>query len=395
MPKALETQKPLPLDFPFLGRGFRPFFLLGALQAVCMLLLWGGYALQIITPPSFMLATISWHAHEMIYGFAICIIAGFLLTAVANWTGRPPVKHGHLLALCGVWIAGRVVMNIDLSLPIWLVQTISLAFIPFLALSLSVSLFKSHNKRNYIFLGVLSILWGTQICLLIFGIHTAIYVALMMIIVVISLIGGRVIPLFTTSALKKRGVNVSHTPQMRLDIAALCSLFATSILLITAPNGMALCLVACLSAGIHLIRMRRYHSLRTLSDPMLWILQAGYIWLVIGLVLIGMSALGSVSLSSALHALTVGAIGSMTIGMMVRVTLGHTGREITANTSIFIIFVLMQILAIMRVFGTLFLPEYSTFWIVGSAGLWSLCYALYLVIYAPMLMRSRPDGKPA
>lgn len=395
MPKALEPQNTSAFKHPFLGRGFRPFFLLGAVQAVCMLLIWGGYALQYIVPPSLLLESVSWHAHEMIYGFTICIIAGFLLTAVANWTGQPPVRHGHLLALCGIWIAGRIVMNVDLSLPIWLVHTISLAFIPVLALSLSVSLLKSRNKKNYVFLGVLSVLWGAQICFLALNMHTAIYVALMMIMIIISIVGGRIIPLFTTSVLKKKGIDVSHTPQIKLDIAALISLLATSLIFVLAPNSMVLCYSACLSAGIHIIRMRSYHSQHVLSDPMLWILHAGYLWLTIGLTLIGLSGLGIVSISVALHALTAGAIGSMTLGMMVRVTLGHTGREIVANKRTLIMFILMQVMAIVRVFGVVLLPEYTTFWIVGSAGLWSLCYALYLVLYAPMLIRARPDGKPA
>lgn len=382
-------------EHPVLGRGFRPFFILSALQAVFMLVLWGGYYGGYITPPDLLLETISWHTHEMIYGFALCVVAGFLLTAVANWTGTNPVKGAHLFALCCLWVLGRLVMNFDLGLPAWSIFAVSIAFLPALAISLSIPLLKTNNKRNFIFLGILGVLSASQICFLVFGVYAAIYVALMMIIMMLSLVGGRIIPLFTIAVLKQGGANIAPTPQPKWDIAALVSLVATTACLVSIPDSLLLSACAFVAVFIHLARMRHYHSLQTLTLPMLWILHAGYLWVVIGLALIGLSGAGVVNLTLALHALSTGAVGSLTLGMMTRVALGHTGRNLVASRLTLLSFLLMQIAAIMRVFGPMVLPEFSMFWIIGSASVWSFCYALYLVIYAPILLQARPDGKPA
>ncbi len=383
------------LEHPVLGRGFRPFFLLGAIYSALMLLLWGGYYAGYVIPPMFVLDPVSWHAHEMVYGYTISIIAGFLLTAVANWTGGAPARQLHLLGLCLIWVSGRIVMNIDFGLPLWCVQLIAVSFIPVLAVSLSIPLLKSRNKRNFVFLALLTCLCVSQVAFLIYEIHAAIYVALMMIMIMISLIGGRIIPAFTVAALRRSGQEAFQTPQMKMDIAALLSLVATTLCLVMAANTLFLTCAAFISAIIHVIRMRNYHSLKVLGDPMVWILHVGFLWLIIGLVLLGLSGAGSVPLSIALHALTAGAIGSMTLGMMVRVALGHTGRDLIANKSTVFCFYLMQILALMRVFGAMIMPEYTTFWITGSAALWSVCFVVYVISYAPMLMSARPDGRAA
>ncbi|PHR92971.1 MAG: NnrS family protein [Robiginitomaculum sp.] len=380
---------------PVLGRGFRPFFILGALQAVFMLVLWGGYYGGYITPPDLLLATTSWHIHEMVYGFAVCVVAGFLLTAVANWTGTNPVKGRHLFVLCCLWVLGRLVMNFDFGLPVWAVYAASIAFLPALAISLSIPLLKTDNKRNFIFLGILGVLSASQICFLVFGVYAAIYVALMMIIMMISLVGGRIIPMFTIAVLKQGGADITPTPQPKWDIAALVSLVVTTACLVSVPDSLLLTASAFIAVFIHLARMRHYHSLRTLALPMLWILHAGYLWVVIGLVLIGLSGAGVVNLTLALHALSTGAVGSLTLGMMTRVALGHTGRNLVASRLTLLSFLLMQIAAILRVFGPMVLPEFSMVWIIGSASVWSFCYFLYLIIYAPILLRARPDGNPA
>lgn len=383
------------LEHPVLGRGFRPFFLLGAAYSVLMLLIWSAYYAGVIEPPAHILDSLSWHAHEMIYGYTIAIVAGFLLTAVANWTGGAPARQLHLLGLCLIWLAGRIVINIDLGLPAWCVYLICAAFIPALAVSLSIPLFKSRNKRNFVFLGLLTILSSAQIIFFVMEIREALYVAIMMIMVMISLIGGRVIPAFSVAALRRGGEEAFQTPQMKLDIAALISLIATTLCLVIVPDSIFLAIAALISAVIHAFRMRRYHTMRILNDPMVWILHVGYAWLIVGLLLLALSGLGIVSVSVALHALTAGSIGSMTFGMMCRVALGHTGRNLVTTKLTLITFVLMQVIVIIRVLGVIFLPEYMMSWIVLSAGLWSLCFALYLLIYAPMLMRARPDARAA
>ncbi len=381
------------LEHPFLGRGFRPFFALGAFYSMLMLFIWGGYYAGYITPPSFIVDSLSWHAHEMVYGYTLSIIAGFLLTAVANWTAHAPARQLHLLSLCLVWVSGRIVMNVDLGLPHWLIYIIAVSFIPALAISLSIPLLKSWNKRNFVFLMLLSILSISQICFLVFGIYSGVYIALMMVMVMISLIGGRVIPAFTVAALRRTGVEVFQTPQMKMDIAAVLSIILTAICLVMLPDSIFLFVAAMGSAVIHALRISHYHSLKTLSDPMVWILHVGFIWLIAGLFLMGLSGLGIVPISIAIHALTAGAVGSMTLGMMCRVSLGHTGRNLITTKLTLLGFILIQLAALIRVFGILLLPNLTTELIIASAALWSLSFALYLIIYIPMLVSARPDGR--
>lgn len=378
---------------PFFGRGFRPFFFLGALYSVLSLALWGGFYAGYVVPPYFLLDAVSWHAHEMIYGFAMAIVAGFLLTAVANWTGGAPARQMHLAGLCLLWVSGRVVMHFDFGLPVWAILAVESAFIPALALSLAIPLIRSWNKRNFIFLTLLSVLFACNIWFLITIDMTALHVALMMILIMISLIGGRIIPAFTVAALRRKGVEAYQTPQMKMDIAALLSLVAVTACLIFAKDTPILGIFAGLSCLIHGARMRHYHTLKIGDDPLVWILHAGYGWLVVGLGLLALTGFGVLEIPAVIHALTAGAIGSMILGMICRVTLGHTGRELKVGTLITLSFFAIQVTAIARVFGPILMPEYMNEWIIGSAVLWSVCFAVYLLVYSPMLFTSRPDGR--
>ncbi len=377
-------------EHAILERGFRPFFFLGAIYSVISLLIWGCFYAGHINPPTLMDDPVSWHAHEMIYGYTMAIVAGFLLTAVANWTGGAPARQQHLAALCALWIAGRIVININLGLPDIAVWIIDGAFIPALAISLSIPLIKSWNKRNFIFLVLLSILFICNIAFYMLQDRTPLYIAILIITTMISLIGGRIIPAFTVAALRRKGIEVFQTPQMKMDIAALLSLALIVIhFAVLGSEGAILAVLGILSASIHLLRMRYYHTLKTFNDPMAWILHAGYGWVIIGIVLISLSAIDIVPFSMALHALTAGAIGSMTLGMICRVALGHTGRELKANKITALIFILIQITALIRVFGTYLLPEYTSLWIISSALLWSLCFGIYILVYSAILWKPR------
>ncbi|HEU4838816.1 MAG TPA: NnrS family protein [Micavibrio sp.] len=381
---------------PFFARGFRPFFFSGALFSVLSIALWGSFYAGISTPPGFFVDPISWHAHEMIYGFALAIVAGFLLTAVANWTGTVPVRHLHLAGLCALWIAGRVVMGVDLGLPSWGIIALESSFVPALAISLALPLLRTWNKRNFIFLAFLSVLFACDVWFLTTGNMTALYVALMMILNMVSLIGGRVIPAFTVAALRRRGIDAAQTGQTRMDIAALASLAAVTLCLVFVRETILLGVIAALSCIIHALRMRHYHTLKALSDPLLWILHAGYGWLVIGLALLALTGFGLLHTTAAIHALTAGCIGSMILGMICRVTLGHTGRNLEVGRLTILSFYTIQIAALLRVFGPMLAaPGYMTHGIVCSALLWTLCYAAYLAVFSGMLFSPRPDGQEA
>lgn len=381
---------------PFWGRGFRPFFFCGALFNILSIGIWGAfYAGTNIMPPTFQGDPVSWHAHEMIYGFSMAIVAGFLLTAVANWTGGAPARQIHLAALCALWVTGRVVMGIDLGLPEWGIIVLETLFIPCLALSLAIPLLRSWNKRNFIFLSILSVLFGCDVWFFISGDLTALYAALMMILMMISLIGGRVIPAFTVAELRRRGVKAFQTDQMKMDVAALVSLVAVTLCLVYAKETIFLGVAAALSCAIHALRMRRYHTLQALKEPLLWILHAGYAWLVLGLGLLSLSGFSLLETKAVIHALTAGCIGSMILGMICRVTLGHTGRELKVGALTTFSFFVIQMAALVRVFGPLLVPEQTIVWIVGSAFVWTFCFAAYLFVYSKMLFSARPDGQQA
>lgn len=384
------------LTAPVLGRGFRPFFLLGAAYGALSLIIWAAaYSGYIVAPVTFS-DPVLWHAHEMIYGFALAVVAGFLLTAVANWTGGAPVRQIRLLLLVLIWILGRILMNVELGLPRMVVIMGVTMFTPALAFMLAIPLIRSWSKRNFIFLGLLGVLFFSDLVFLLTEERTPLYLALLMIVMMISLIGGRIIPSFTVSALRQAGHKVFQKDQPIADTLALVSLVGVGGCLVAfGPLTPIFGGIAFVSAVIHAIRFRHYHTMLTFKQPMLWILHAGFAWLIVGLFLLGLAGFGWIPFSPALHALTSGAIGSMTLGMMCRVALGHTGRPILASTSVKISFFLMQLAGLLRVFGPLLMGEFSVFWILGSALLWSVCFFLYVVFYAPILWRARIDGEAA
>jgi uncharacterized protein involved in response to NO len=217
----------------------------------------------------------------------------------------------------------------------------------------------------------------------------------MMILIMVSLIGGRIIPAFTVAALRRKGIEAYQTDQLKLDMAALASLMAVALCLVFAKETLALALCATLSCVIHGLRMRHYHTPKTFDDPLVWILHAGYGWLVIGLGLLALTGLGLLTVSSVIHALTAGCIGSMILGMICRVTLGHTGRELKVGALTTFSFFAIQLAALMRVFGPILTPEYMSEWVIGSALIWCLCFLAYLWLYTPMLFAPRPDGQVA
>jgi uncharacterized protein involved in response to NO len=382
-------------DLPLLGRGFRPFFLLAAGYGALGLVAWVGVLFGWWTPAGALEDPALWHAHEMIYGFVMAVVAGFLLTAVANWTGGAPVRQLQLVGLCLLWLAGRVAMFLD-TLPLWLVAVVDNAFIPALAISLALPLFKSRNTRNFIFLGILTVLLACNVSFYILQDRLPLHVALLTVLTMISLVSSRIVPAFTVAGLRRMGILVYQKEQPLLD--KLC-LFSMVTLIATfgfmGPVSSVTGNVAFFAGICHLLRFRHYHTLKSLKDPMLWILHGGYAWLFLGLFLLGLCGFGVGTLSLALHALTVGSIGSMCIGMMCRVTLGHTGRNLIARPSTIMIFVMMQLAALLRVGGAFLLPEYYLAWIGVSGALWAACFAVYLSTYATMLVKPRPDGMTA
>lgn len=375
------------------GRGFRPFFLLAAAYAVFSMLVWSGFWGGYVGPPSYFSDPTLWHAHEMLYGFTMAVVAGFLLTAVANWTGWSPVRHTHLFLLCCLWGLGRVAMTVP-QIPQTLALVLEGLFIPALAISLLVPLYKSRNARNFVFLFLLAGLFVSDMAFMIQHDLKIMHITLLFILMMISVVGGRIIPAFTVAALRQRGQEVRVRDQKKLDGACLLSLLALIASFVAKGEAGALqTLIATLAAALHALRLRHYHSWHSRVDPLLWILHAGYLWLVIGLALLAVALSGHFPLSLALHALTAGSIGSLTLGMMCRVALGHTGRPLICPRLMVVAFWLIQLAALLRVLGPWLWPSLYLEWIIASGLLWAGSFALYLIAFGPVLLRPRPDGQ--
>jgi len=387
-------------DIAFLGRGFRPFFLLGAFYAAFMILAWVLIFNGIIEAPKIWSDPVLWHAHEMIFGFTTAIIVGFLLTAVANWTGGAPVRQMHLAFLALVWILGRVGFWYPFASPLVL-SIIDLSFIVFVIISLGIPLIGKRNKRNFIFLGFLTLLFlcNLHMHLIAMGVmggdsYAVAYSAVFVILMVISIVGSRVIPAFTVGALRQRGHNIVQKSQYRLDILAMLLILAMvfSTTLIGLPSAVTGSF-AILSSLLHLFRMRFWHTKKALVDPLLWILHLGHFWLVIGLFTFGLYSFGIIEDKSlALHILTTGAIGTMILGMIPRVSLGHTGRKLKAGAMTIIAFYIMQFAIITRIASLVIKDENYPLWVMTSGILWSLAFIIFLVFYTKILISPRPDG---
>lgn len=390
-------------DVPFWGRGFRPFFLLGAAYAIFVVLAWVLFLHGVIRVPMLWDNAVLWHAHEMIYGFTVAIIAGFLLTAVANWTGSAPVRGANLAFLCVVWAAGRAAFWWDYAAPAVL-SFIDLSFLPLLAASLSVPLVRTKNKHNFMFIGILALLFLGNLHMHLAAAGAAggdpritAYAVVLVAMAMISIIGSRIIPSFTVAGLRMQGRLLYQTDQKKTDIAALALLLALAVVvpvagLESSPTGLC-----ALGGGlIHLWRMRFWHTEKTGGTPLLWILHAGHLWLAAGLLTLGLHGLGVVDQASlALHMLTVGCVGSMTLGMMARVALGHTGRPIIAGMPVTVSFWMMQGAVVARCLALLIQDKNYTLWIMGSGLLWAAAFAVYLAVYTTILLGPRPDGQDA
>ena len=385
-------------DHPFLGRGFRPFFLLGALYAIVTIGVWIAYYHGTSIAKGPFDNPVIWHGHEMIFGYTVAIIAGFLLTAVANWTAGAPARQIHLAGLVLVWLAGRVAM-----LSAWppvIAAVIDLAFLPALAASLAIPLLRSWNKRNFIFLGMLTLLflcnlathagWGLAA-------RTPLDLAVIVIAAMIALVGGRIIPAFTVAALRRRGIEARNIDQPRADMTALVCIALVAVTLLAAGLDSVYTGAACALASATLFfRYRYYHTLRILDDPLVWILHAGYFWVCFGFLALAVAPYSTaLTQSLALHVLTIGGIGSMTLGMIVRVALGHTGRELRAGPVATTAFVLMQFAALVRLAPIVVagMPYLTGVALAGTC--WATAFALYIARFTYILFTPRPDGRPA
>jgi uncharacterized protein involved in response to NO len=374
------------------AKGFRPFFLLGAVFGAAIVPLW----LLVFTGQLTVrgpLQGIVWHGHEMIHGFTVAIIAGFLLTAVGNWTQRETVVGPALHVLALVWLAGRLAM---LFLPGWPASVVDLAFLPALAVGIARPLVAAKNTRNAAFPMLLLALWATNLAthldaagLWLGAGVLANRVAVYLVAVIILVVTGRVVPMFTRNA-----TGVPEIGNVRaLDWTATIATGALAALQLW-PAGPVHAVVAGIAGAATLGRTWRWGTRHTFGQPLLWVLHAGHALVGVGLLLTALQALIGGPPSAPLHAVTAGGIGALTLGMMARVALGHTGRPLRVGTPMAVAFGAIVLAALVRVFAPWLLPGslIPALWV--AAALWSAGFVAYAAIYAPWLVAPRPDGKP-
>ncbi len=377
---------------------FRPFFLAAGGYAVVALALWAAGFHGLRWPLAPAAITPAWHAHELTIGFAAAVVAGFLLTAVATWTGRPPLRGAPVAALAAAWLTGRIAGSFGGALPPLALALLDLLFPVLLASFATREIVLGASRRNY---GIAAITWALALLTTLYhlgaaglvagGDWLAVTLSVHLLALLVVVIGGRVIPLFTANWLRLRGDTAGPAPWTWIDSAGL-ALLPVAAVADTAAPGSAFAAVACLLAGgANAWRLARWRGLETGANPLLWVLHAAFAALCAGYLLLGATALGlPLARSAALHLVTVGGIAGTILAMMTRVALGHTGRPLAVSRPIVVAYGLLGAAALARSLG-LALPGAYLPMIDTAALLWIAAFTLFLWVYAPILLRPRPD----
>jgi uncharacterized protein involved in response to NO len=378
--------------FALFRLGFRPFYLLAAILAAVSVPLWVAMLRGWVAAPAGTGAML-WHAHEMVYGFALAVITGFVFTAARTWTGLDTPAGRQLIVRVCLWLAARILFAAGL---LDLAIAVELAFLVSVGLPVARILIKTSSRRNYFLLAMLAafavadvLFWAALKGWLAIAPVSLIHFGVYLVATLIIVIGGRVTPSFTANA----SPGLRPWRSKRLDIAALVVSASAFVSLLASREGVmtaALCLTAAL---LHAVRLAGWNGWAARRNPMLWILHASYAWLAIGFFLAAAAAMGWVMPQLALHALSTGLIGGMIMGMITRTALGHTGRALRAGRAEVAMFVLIQLAALVRVLPAIFWPGGYLEFVAASAVLWSLAFFLYAVVYAPRLAQPRVDGR--
>lgn len=381
---------------PFLASGFRPFYLCAGGLAVLWVPLWLA-VLSGTLPLASHFDPVAWHAHEMLFGYTMAVLIGFLYTAVPNWTGQPTPTGAPLAGLALLWLAGRLLVLCGADLPPWLVAAVDAAFLPAAALGILPALVRTRNRRNIAFpfalvgLAAASLLMHLE-AMGIGGLGGgALRATLGIMTVILVVMTGRVVPFFTRNRLPQSGA----TRNERLDRAAFVATILAVAAAVLLPQSLPAGGLALAAAALLLLRMLPWRSWATRGEPMLWILHLGHLWIGVALLLQGLAELGlAVQPSLPVHALTIGAIGSLTLGMMARSALGHSGRPIAAGSMIRVAFWAINVAAAVRVFVPLITMTGYEHSLHVAAAAWTVAFGLFVFVFLPILVRPRIDGRP-
>lgn len=385
-----------PRGFALWQLGFRPFYLLASVFAALSIGLWALQFAGWLGQP--YLQGPMWHAHEMLFGFTLAVIVGFLFTAGRNWSNRPTPTGAPLAALALLWVAGRVLVLTPFG---WTAALVNAAFPLAAAVALGIPFVQAGLRRNYFFVALLVLLSAAE-----FAVHldklgvlrfpgwVGIQLALDMVLFIMAVMGGRVIPMFTNNGVA--GANATRHPLVeKAALGSVLALLAADAFQWNGglPGGLLAALAAACALA-HLARWLLWRPWKTSRAPLVWVLHAAYFWIPVHLALRGLSALGWVAPSLATHALTAGAAGGLIIGMMTRTARGHTGRPLKASGWDVACYALIGAAALVRVLVPLAMPAWTVPAVLCSAALWSGGFALYAASYWTTLTRPRLDGKP-
>ena len=374
-----------------LSYGFRPFFLFGALWAAFAVAIWLPILAGAVSLPT-AYAPVQWHAHELVFGYVPAIVAGFLLTAVPNWTGRLPVTGTPLLALFAIWMAGRAAIFFSALIGTRLAAVIDLAFLASLAAIVGREIVASEKLNNLKVLVVVGLLFTGNAVFHIeaqlgagegYGLRTGIAATVTLIMV----IGGRIIPSFTRNWLARQAPGSLPAPFDRFDVAAIATGAIALVAWVLAPVMLVTVLLSAAVAVLHAVRLARWSGYRTVGEPLVLILHVAYAFVPLGFALVAGSILRPDLLlpSGALHAWTAGAIGLMTLAVMTRASLGHTGQALKASTGIQVIYVAAIVAALARIAASFGIAREPLLYL--SVAGWIMAFAGFVIVYGPLLTK--------
>ena len=382
---------PAPYGMPWLRLAFRPFYLGAALLAALLVPLWVavflGATSWVPTPPALL-----WHAHEMLFGFAIAVIVGFLMTAGKTWTGLATPRGPALGFLILLWLSARVA---SLVAPYAVFAVLDLALLPIVGLIFLRLLIRSKNWRNVPLALILLLLSLVNLtfhlsanAVIDLAPMRSLYAGLGFIVMIECVMAGRVVPFFTATAL-----SIKIEPVVWLERSTLAATAIGLVLWVAdLHSGLAAAALA-LASVLNLSRQLRWHPLATLGRPIVWILHFSYLWLTLGLALLAMAELGWLTASLGVHALAVGATGGLIIGMMTRTSRGHTGRPLQVDALETAAYLLIMLAAALRVLLPMLMPAWYTYALIASASAWTAAFLIFMWRYTPWLVTARRDGK--
>jgi uncharacterized protein involved in response to NO len=385
--------------WPILAASFRPFFLLAAIQAALAIMVWlPAFHGELRLASAF--APRDWHVHEMLYGYLPAVVTGFLFTAIPNWTGRLPLRGTPLLALVVIWLAGRLCVTFSAAAAWWVIMLVDTSFLSLVAAAAAREIIAGRNWRNLMVVMLVAILLAGNVAFHVEA-HVngqadiSIRIGIAVVVLLISLIGGRIIPSFTRNWLVRENPGRLPVPFGRFDMVVVLSGALVLCAWIIVPDHRATGVALALAGLLHLVRLSRWAGERTFRERLLAILHVGYVFVPLGFLLNALAAFDIVPPSAGIHAWMAGGAGIMTLAVMTRASLGHTGQALTASRATQAIYTAIIIAAIARVCAAIH-PAYGEPLLHIAAFAWAIAFFGFAVMFGPLLvglnLRAKASG---